>query len=206
MYLPPYFRIEDPAVCFELMRQHPFALLVSTGQAGLQTSQLPLLLRQGENQLLGHMAKANEHWQELETASEVCAVFRGPHCYVSPTYYPEPSQNVPTWNYLTINVYGKVRLLDASETLTLLAEMAAVYEGPDGWKMEQLPESRLNGLSKAIVGFAMEITRVEGKAKLSQNRKASERSSLIQHLSEGDANAAAVATWMGLENGLSRSR
>jgi len=174
LYIPPHFRAQDPEALFRFIEEHAFATLVSTGPAGLHVSHIPFLAERddaGRVRLLAHVARANDHWKVLEQATDVVAIFHGPHAYVSPTWYSgHPA--VPTWNYAVVHAHGRATLLDEAELHELLLRLSTGYEAPNvpPWKMSQLPADFTSSMLKAIVGFAIEVERVEGKFKLSQNR------------------------------------
>ena len=173
LYIPPHFRVEERERLVDFMRSHAFATLVSSGDAGLQVSHVPLLVDvDGETmRLRGHVARGNGHWESIEGARDVTAIFHGPHAYVSPTWYvTHPS--VPTWNYAVVHAHGKARLTDEAELHEIVHELSAKYEAGNTppWKMSELPSAYVSSMLGMIVGFEIEVARVEGKFKLSQNR------------------------------------
>jgi transcriptional regulator len=174
-YIPRHFRIDDRHALERFVAAQAFGTLVSTGSAGLSVSHLPFLPERGEDgclRLLGHMARANGHWQEIEAADEVLAIFAGPHAYVSPGWYAH-HPSVPTWNYAVVHARGKARLLPAAELSPLLDRLSRHYEDgqPTPWRMQSLPDDSSRGMLQAIVGFEIAVDRLEGKFKLSQNRR-----------------------------------
>jgi transcriptional regulator len=176
LYSPELFRLDDPERLFEFIARHGFATLVSSGAAGLHVSHVPLLAERdasGKVRLLGHVARANAQWQALEEASHVLAIFHGPHGYVSPGWYDQHPA-VPTWNYAVVHAHGKARLMDEAELHELLMKLSATYEShrPRPWKMSELPAAFASGMLAMIVGFEIEVERLQGKFKLSQNRPA----------------------------------
>src|SRR4026207_2347198 len=122
--------------------------------------------------LRGHVARANPHWRYLAAGRPTLVVFAGAHAYVSPSgYATHPS--VPTWNYVAVHASGTGSLVeDASRVKALLADLVHVYEGAGGtaWSFESLPDDYVAGMQRGIVAFEIPIDRLEGKAKLSQNR------------------------------------
>lgn len=173
LYVPPHFRVEDRAKLAAFMRHNAFATVVSAGEAGIHASHLPLLVDvDGDKvRLRGHFARANAHWEAVEGAKQVLAVFTGPHAYVSPTWYvTQPS--VPTWNYTAVHATGKARLTDEAELHEIVSELAAVYEAGNNppWRLSEQPAAYVTSMLGAIVGFEIEVERLEGKFKLSQNR------------------------------------
>ena len=175
LYIPPLFRVEERARLVEFMRAHAFATLISAGKAGLHVSHVPLLVdAQGDAlRLRGHVAKANEQWQALEEARDVTAVFHGPHAYVSPTWYVN-HPSVPTWNYAVVHAHGKARLTEEAELHEIVTELSATYEAGNAppWRLSEQPAPFVSSMLGMIVGFEIEVARVEGKFKLSQNRPA----------------------------------
>lgn len=174
LYVPPHFRVDDPDLLFEFVQRHAFATMVSGGATGMQVSHIPFVAERdaaGNLRLLGHVARANTHWQSLEGAGEVLAIFHGPHGYVSPGWYQQLPA-VPTWNYAVVHARGRATLMDEAELHELVMRLSTIYEEgrPRPWKMSQQPADFVSNLLKAIVGFAIEVERVEGKFKLSQNR------------------------------------
>ncbi len=173
LYVPPHFRNDDREELVAMMRANAFATLVSSGPAGLQVSHIPFVVdtEGGQLRLLGHVARGNEQWGALESASDVLAIFHGPHAYVSPSLYlQQPS--VPTWNYAVVHAHGAAALLDEAELHDLLMRLSATYEsgGANPWRMAELPADYVDRMLKGIVGFSIEVTKIEGKYKLSQNR------------------------------------
>jgi transcriptional regulator len=173
-YVPAAFRMEDRETLEHFVATNAFGTLVSSGPAGLSVSHIPFLPERGADgrlRLLGHMARANAHWRELEGAGEVLAIFHGPHAYVSPGWYAN-HPSVPTWNYAVVHARGAARLLPPAELPALVDRLSRVYEEgrEPPWRMEGLPEGFAPKLIEAIVGFEIAVDRLEGKFKLSQNR------------------------------------
>jgi transcriptional regulator len=174
LYRPTHFRVDDEAQLLAFIERHAFGTLVCDGADGLDVSHIPFLPRRdgdGRIRLLGHVARANPQWQALQQARSVVAIFHGPHAYVSPSWYAN-HPSVPTWNYSVVHAHGTVRPLEDSALRELLAELSRTYEGdrPGAWRMDSLPEDYLAKMMRAIVGFEMQVERLEGKFKLSQNR------------------------------------
>lgn len=188
MYIPSAFRNDDAEQLADFIDRHGFATLVTHHAGETVASHLPMLLqRDGSDrgQLIGHLARANPQWHHFESPQEVLTIFHGPHCYVSPTWYTvEPA--VPTWNYAVVHVYGRAKILHDERTIRdALDRLVAKYEShqPRPWSGE-LPEEYRNQLTRAIVAFQIEITRIEGKFKLSQNRSEADRASVFSVLSQ----------------------
>ena len=201
LYTPRSFAVEDAAAVTGLLRDHPFATLITPGAPEPSISHLPLQHRPDASShgvLLGHMARANPHWQRFGDAESV-AIFHGPHAYVSPSWYAEPASAVPTWNYAVAHVHGRIELMrDTAETRALLDEMIARYEGTRAqpWRL-RLEGRPLQAMLDAIIGFRLLIERIDVKLKLSQNRSIVDRERVIAALRhEHYADALATAEWM----------
>jgi transcriptional regulator len=178
VYVPKHFQITDTAWCHTLMRAQSFAVMVTADDAGAPfATHLPILLddTRGElGTLRGHVARANPHWRYLAAGRPTLVVFSGAHAYVSPSWYATHPA-VPTWNYVAVHARGTGALVeDAERVRALLADLVHVYEapGPEAWSFEALPADYVAGMQKGIVAFEIPIARLEGKAKLSQNRDA----------------------------------
>ncbi len=173
LYVPPVFRVEERAALVDFIERNAFGTLVSSGPAGLEVSHVPFLVEtQGEAlTLLTHFARANPHARSLGSAEHVLAVFHGPHGYVSPTWY-ENHPAVPTWNYAVVHASGRAQPIDEARLRSLLARLSARYESgrPKPWRMEDLAPDYVAKMLNAICGFAIEVEKLEGKFKLSQNR------------------------------------
>ncbi|MBK5538030.1 FMN-binding negative transcriptional regulator [Pseudomonas sp. TH05] len=179
MYLPRAFVDDNLASLQQQIAQSRLATLVTHGKLGLQASHLPLLLdpAQGANgTLFGHLAKANPQWQELADGAEALMIFSGEDAYVSPGFYPSKAEHgkvVPTWNYLAVHAYGRAEVFsDGPRLLELVSALTERHESTrsEPWKVTDAPADYIEGMLKAIVGFALPIQRLEGKRKLSQNR------------------------------------
>ena len=201
IYTPRAFATDDGAAVAHLIRDFPFATLMTPGDPEPFVSHVPLQYDTSlgpKGTLLGHMARANPHWRHFGAEASI-AIFHGPHAYVSPSWYAEPASAVPTWNYAIAHVHGRVEVMaDAAETRALLDAMIRRYEGgrAEPWQL-QLEGRPLAAMLDAIVGFRLTIERIDGKLKLSQNRSARDRERVIAALRGEDyADAAATAEWM----------
>lgn len=179
MYTPSAFALEDLPQLQQQMLGSRLALLVTHGEQGLQASHLPLLLQVDEGPhgtLYGHFARANRQWQELQGGAEALVIFAGADAYVSPGFYPSKAEHgkvVPTWNYVAVHAYGTAEVFTDTERLRhLVGALTERHENArtQPWKLTDAPSDYIDGMLKAIVGFALPIQRLEGKRKLSQNR------------------------------------
>lgn len=197
MYVPSSFAETDLATLHAFIEQNSFGMLVSQ-VAGLPfATHLPFLLDRNSGphgSLIGHMARANPHWQELETQTALI-ILSGPHAYISPTWY-EAENVVPTWNYTAVHAYGRVRLIhDDDALLKIVHDSTAIYERvmPRPWSLGH-SEPFVSKLLKQIVGFRMEIEKLEGKFKLNQNQPIERREKVVRALEkQGGEDALAVA-------------
>jgi len=128
------------------------------------------------------MARANDQWKQLTTGGEVLCIFHGPHAYISPSWY-EQQHTVPTWNYAVVHVYGKPTLVDEAELKQIVFDTTAKYESgmPKPWTIP-LSDREIDQMLKAIVGFKIEITRLEAKFKLGQNRSREDQDKMLLNL------------------------
>lgn len=201
MYIPATFVEAELASLHNFMRTHSFATVVTTLDGKPFASHLPLFLESDlgtHGALIGHMAKANPHWQAMQAGAEVLMMFHGPHAYVSPACYAAKSMVVPTWNYMAVHAYGKARILSQEELVyalhKLVDENESSYEQP--WKLEMTQEMREKMLG-AIVGFEIVLSSIEGKFKLSQNRPSEDQMRVIEKLAgQTDTDSQRVAEQM----------
>lgn len=191
MYRPPAFREDRPDALRALIRSHPLGTLVTAGTSGLNANLLPFSLVEGTPDLLrAHLARANDHVADLRDADEALVIFQGPQAYVSPGWYPAKQEHgrvVPTWNYVTVHVWGRPRLFEDEAWLreqlaALTAEHEADQRAP--WAIEDAPTPYIAGQLKGIVGLEIPIDRIEGKWKVSQNQSAANRAGVVRGLLE----------------------
>lgn len=180
MYIPRAFREEDVARLQAFMQQNNFAILVAQQDGVPVATHLPFVLdttRGPYGTLLAHMARANPHWRLFEADHEELVIFQGPHTYITPSWY-DNQLSVPTWNYAAVHAYGRPRVIeDVAEMwklmATLIEQSEARFEQP--WQFSSLPEDFVEKQLRGTVGFELEITRLEGKFKMSQNRPVSDQ-------------------------------
>ncbi len=202
MYIPKHFECTETHGR-EIMKTHGWALLTTADENGAPiTTHLALVWEDdgsAHGSLLGHMARANDHWKLFARAAHSLALFWGPHAYVSPTWYT-PGPKVPTWNYITVHAYGRPEIVESTPAvLALLSKLAAVYEGTgaDAWGLGRLPPGNAAEQTKGIVAFRIKLERVETKLKLSQNRDLEDRKRVIARLDASDSqDSRATAQWM----------
>ena len=194
MYIPKYFQMKDEQEMFLFMEQHSFATIVSHSSNGLVASHLPLKLNREKRVLYGHFAKANSQWKELD-GQQVLVVFHGPHSYISSSWY-ETKDAVPTWNYTAVHINGTLQLLQDEALIDeCLRDLIKKYEAPDStYKYEEVDGKYIASLKKGIVAFKIDIEKMEGKAKLSQNHSGERQQLVIEQLKNNDdAESLAIA-------------
>jgi transcriptional regulator len=180
MYVPAHFDEPRTEVLHGLIRHHPFGMLVTHGASGLDANHIPFELNSqlgGLGVLTAHVARANPVWQDVSDGDEVLVVFRVADAYVSPNSYPSKHdlhKQVPTWNYVVAHAYGRITIRDDERFVRgMVARLTRTHEAsqPIPWKMTDSPKDYIDTMLKAIVGFEVEITRLVGKSKLSQNKE-----------------------------------
>ena len=196
MYVPAHFKPDDGTVR-ELLRNLGAANLITATADGLLATMLPLVYDEGESRpglgpwgaLLGHVARNNGQWR-VPAIGEALVIVQGPDAYISPAWYAtkrEHGRVVPTWNYVTAHVHGRLVIHDDPEWVEAnVRRLTAKYEATraEPWSVDDAPETYIAGQLKAIVGVEIVIDRVEGKAKLSQNRSDADIAGAIEGLEE----------------------
>jgi transcriptional regulator len=188
VYVPDSFRIDDPKQVLSIVRQHSFAVLVAEGANGLEANHLPLIVESEDPIVIaGHMSRANTQWRAFDGSREAIAVFSGPHTFISPIWY-ESRPNVPTWNYVAVHLHGKPVLIEgAEETLEHLHKVLSAFDpGLAEAQPESVAPDYLRKMLGGLVAFRMEVTRVEAKAKLNQNKLEPDRLAVKERLSKSD--------------------
>jgi len=200
MFIPKYFELKDQKYILQIIKENPFATLVSLSSRENSepiATQIPLLVDENLTVLKGHFAYANEQWKNIEGQSVLC-IFAGAHSYISSSWYEE-MPTVPTWNYLSVHVYGKwERVTDQDEIIQSLKDLISTYEEANSvYNFDQLEPEYIDKMIKAIIPFRIKIERIEAKAKLSQNHSKERREKVIRHLEYSNSeNDQTIATWM----------
>ncbi|MGA2860972.1 MAG: FMN-binding negative transcriptional regulator [Steroidobacteraceae bacterium] len=191
MYVPEHFRETRIEVLRAFVERHSFGTLVAVTPEGITANHIPMQLLSGSDGpglLRGHIARANPLWRLLEPGASVLAVFIGPDHYVSPSWYPskhEHGEAVPTWNYATVHVKGHIRFIDDPGWLrTLVESLTDEHErqSVNRWRITDAPADYIAAMLRAIVGFEIQVSAIEGKFKGSQNRSAADRAGVAEAL------------------------
>lgn len=191
MYIPSSFKEDNSDILFELIRTYSFGILFSQHEGKPEATHLPFMVdveRGNSGILIAHFAKANKHWRTLNENQEVLCVFQGPHTYISPSWYKN-RETVPTWNYATVHVYGKPRLIhDIEELREMVSQLTHIHESTikSNWSLQE-GEKTMDTELKAIVGIEIDIKRMEGKFKFNQNRSIEDQKGVIENLNEQSA-------------------
>ncbi|AMV46336.1 FMN-binding negative transcriptional regulator [Paraburkholderia caribensis] len=181
MYVPAHFAETRKEVLHSRIVQHPFGTLITHGSSGLDANHIPFELAAEDGELgvlRAHVARANPVWQEVANGDEVLVVFHAGDAYISPNWYPskhELHKQVPTWNYMVVHAHGRMTILDDERYVRgVVGRLTRTHEAsePKPWKMGDAPKDYVDAMVKAIVGIQVEITRLVGKSKLSQNKEA----------------------------------
>ena len=190
MYRPPHFTMSDDAA-WDVIKEVGAGTLVLSALTGLESAYVPVIVSEDRQHLYSHLAKANHWWRDATTGDEVLALFVGASAYVSPLYYPSRSEKpnvVPTWNYVLVQVRGRVCIHDDAQwkleqVRSLTAHFEAEHDPP--WRVDDMNEDFRSHQISAIVGIEIEVVSIEGKGKLSQNRPPVDQRSVQSNLQHG---------------------
>lgn len=188
MYIPKHFKQDNIEKLFQFMQQYPFAVLITTENNKPIATHLPFVIDKKIDDnivLTSHMSKINNQINNIEN-KEILVVFQEPHHYISPTLY-EHEKNVPTWNYVAVHCYGKLKLHTTNEQrIAVLEKMINSFEPNYQEQWNTLDNTYKNNLLKGIESFEIDVEEIQGKEKLSQNKTAKERTNIKNHLLQQD--------------------
>jgi transcriptional regulator len=196
MYIPQQFKNTDDAEIKAFINANGFAVLINQTMGKLWGTHIPLVLSPDGKKLTGHISKANPQWKYFEAGKDVLAIFNGPHAYISSSWYDH--ENVPTWNYIAVHVYGQLRIIQGEELLAALKQMVDHYEknSSNPVSVEKMSAPFLKSHVEALVGFEIEISSIEAAYKLSQNRDEHNHDEIVRNLRDGNSESQAVADAM----------
>ena len=192
MYIPAHFSENRPEELHRIINEHPLGALVTHTSQGLDANHIPFEFDAGKGPhgtLQAHIAR-NNPLKDIADDAEVMVIFRSVDAYISPNWYPskhETHRQVPTWNYEVVHVHGRIRIIDDEKFIRgVVARLTRKHEAsePRPWKMGDAPLDYMDQMVRMIVGLEIEVTRLEGKRKLSQNREARDIAGAINALSE----------------------
>ncbi len=199
MYIPKFFNVTNAEEIQDFVQENSFATIVTTDQGKPIATHVPVQLRkEGDNYFLtGHIAVGNPQWETFENCKDVLIMFQGPHAYISSSWYEK--ENVPTWNYQAVHMYGSACILDGEELARDLAMLLQKYENhrsnPVLW--DKLSPGLLKNQIKGIIGFKITVKEIQAAYKLSQNRTDEDYQNIIKNLyKENDHNAEQMAQVM----------
>ncbi|MBA2546987.1 MAG: FMN-binding negative transcriptional regulator [Burkholderiaceae bacterium] len=191
MYVPSHFAETRVEVLHELVRAHPFGALVVVAPHGLEANHIPFEIDPRPaplGTLRGHVARANPVWRDFSPDVEALVMFQGPHTYISPAWYPtkrEHGKVVPTWNYAVVHAHGPLRVIEDRKWLRqFVDQLTQRHEAPraEPWKVSDAPADFIETLTGSIVGIEIQIARLAGKWKVSQNRPEQDRDGVTEGL------------------------
>ncbi len=198
MYTPKHYRGGSKEEAIAFMKRFNFASMVTAIEGLPVATHLPFVVLERDNQIVlsSHMAKANDHWKHI-VANDNLIIFSEPHAYISPKHYNQ-TQNVPTWNYMSIHAYGKANVIEGTDqVLSVLEGMIDSFEEAYRAQWEKLSDEYKVKMANGVVAFEIIVDRMDHKEKLSQNKKENERQAIIESLSKSeDSNAQIIGEYM----------
>jgi len=208
VYIPEHFVLRDHAAAIAFMKSNPFVILVSATEDAPFASHVPVVIRESGDQLIlrGHVAKANPHWRYLEQNPQCLTIFHGPHAFVSTSNYVT-RENVPTWNYGAVHVYGNARVYSSPEALQgMLHDLIATFEAAYAQQWDGFDQAYRDRMLSHIVGFEITATKLEAKFKLGQNRTKEEQSNMLASLSKSEDTAVSGVARLMQQQGLGKKK
>ena len=199
MYTPTIYKNENQDEIKQFLQENSFGILINQTEGKLCDTHIPLELAIDKNRkevLQGHIAKENPQWKGFEENDTVLAIFSGPHSYISSSWYDH--ENVPTWNYLAVHVYGKIKIIEGEAAINSLKKLVDKYEknSENPIRVADLSSKTMRQV-KGIVAFEIEITSIEATKKLSQNRDENNYKNIISELEKTqDQGSIAIANEM----------
>lgn len=200
MYIPACFKNDDLNEVRDFLNKNSFGILVSQLDSKFLATHIPLELDKDENGkdiLVGHISKANPQWKNFTNDSQILAIFSGAHSYISSSWYDH--ENVPTWNYIAVHIYGKIKIIEGEKLINALKKLVDKYEvnSDKPVAVEKMSEKFISKEIKGIVGFEIEINEIQSAYKLSQNRDAHNHKNIIAELDKkGDCNSQIISEEM----------
>ncbi len=191
MYIPDIYKNENLEEIIGFLKENSFGILINQQNGNIAATHIPLELEireNGKQYLVGHISRENPQWQSFENDDRILAIFSGVHGYISPSWYDH--ENVPTWNYVAVHVYGKVKIIEGQKVIDSLKELVDKYESEveNPTKIEDYSKKTMLQV-RGIVGFEIEITKIDAVKKMSQNRDDKNYNNIISELEKSEKNA-----------------
>lgn len=199
MYIPDIYKNENQEAITAFLKENSFGILINQTNGKLWATHIPLELsvnKEGKTILEGHISKENPQWKGFVENDQILAIFSGPHSYISPSWYDH--ENVPTWNYIAVHVYGKIKIIEGAAVLESLKKLVDKYEqnSKNPVRIEDLSEQTMMQ-SRGIIAFEIEIEEIQAQQKMSQNRDNKNYKNIISELEKTNENhSIAVANEM----------
>jgi len=197
MFTPKLYQNNDPDFSKDFIGRNGFGILVTQNEGKMWATHIPMILSEDGTRLSGHISKANKQWKDFESTGEVLAIFNGPHTYVSSSWYDH--ENVPTWNYQVVHVYGTIRIISGDDLYASLKHLVDNYEqgSEKPVSVETMSAEYVKREMNGVVGFEVSITKIESSSKLSQNRDDKNQDLIINELEKrGDTGSVDIAELM----------
>jgi transcriptional regulator len=194
MYTPDLYKNEDSESIRAFLKENSFGILINQTNGKLCATHIPIELEintQGKEILQGHISKLNPQKEGFAENDQILAVFTGPHSYISSSWYDH--ENVPTWNYIAVHVYGRIKIVDEATAIASLKKLVDKYEthSANPVRVEDLSEKTMRE-ARGIIAFEIEIDEIQATKKLSQNRDTINYSNIITEL-ENTKNPQSIA-------------
>lgn len=199
MYIPEIYKNENQEEIIDFLNKNSFGILINQTNGKLCATHIPLELdtnKNGKQVLYGHISKENPQWNGFLENDEILAIFSGSHAYISSSWYDH--ENVPTWNYIAVHIYGKIKIIEGEAVVESLKKLVDKYEkgSENPVRVEDLSKKTMMQ-TRGIVAFEIEITAIHSVKKLSQNRDTKNYDSIISELEKtGETNSIAIAKEM----------
>jgi transcriptional regulator len=197
MYVNNYFQHKNSEEIKEFISHNGFAILITQLAGKLLGTHIPLQLANDGQKLYGHISKANPQWKSFTEGTEVLAIFSGPHAYVSSSWYSH--ENVPTWNYIAVHVYGTIKMIEGEALYESLRQLVDKYErqSTQPVSLEKMSADYVRRQMQGIIGFEITISDIQAAYKLSQNRDHNDYHQIIHELTaRNEPNASLIAEAM----------
>ncbi|AFD05736.1 FMN-binding negative transcriptional regulator [Solitalea canadensis] len=200
MHTPKNYRNENIDEIHDFIKHNSFGILINQVDGKPWATHIPLVLdknEEGSSVLVGHISRANPQWKEFQNNEQVMVIFSGPHTYISPSWYDH--ENVPTWNYLAVHVYGTIKIMEGESLYNALAKLVDKYEvhSERPVSVHTMSQEMVRKEMKGVVGFEISMDEVQATYKLSQNRDKHNHTLIIEELEKkGEANATEIANEM----------